>query len=147
MPKFFRAKILPYNSKFLFNLVKDIENYPHFLPWCSKAVIDKRLNKNTLLATLVVGKFPFHKSFQSVVFFRESTSIKSISTKDGPFKYLLNIWKFESLSFNLTKVCLFLDFEFDSLFFDSVIKNHFLNTSEVILKAFEKRAHNVYILN
>lgn len=69
------TKLLPYKSADLFDLVKDVESYPRFLPWILSSVVYKKTEKNffadltlrnpKIIYSSFVSFSPFHIQAQS----------------------------------------------------------------------------------
>lgn len=138
MPQHYEEKILPYTHRDLFSLVADVESYPSFLPWCSKATIYEKTNKH-ILAKLHVGKSFATGTFTSHVILTQSSNIK-INYINGPLKYLKNNWQFIPKGTQKTNVCFELDFEFKSSLFNLLIKEFFNEAFFNIMTAFENEA-------
>ncbi len=90
-----RSALLPYPGAHLFDLVNDIERYPEFLPWCSKAEIVSRQARE-VLAALTVRKAGIEHTFttRNVARFPEQIDIHLV---DGPFERLTGRWRFIDL--------------------------------------------------
>ena len=90
-----RSALLPYPGTHLFDLVNDIERYPEFLPWCSKAEIVSRQARE-VLAALTVRKAGIEHTFttRNVARFPEQIDIHLV---DGPFERLTGRWRFIDL--------------------------------------------------
>lgn len=76
----------------MFDLVKDIQKYPEFLPWCRAARI-LSLTDNELIGELSVAKAGFEKSFTTRNRFVYPHSM-DIALVEGPFRHLSGRWRF-----------------------------------------------------
>ena len=108
-----------FSVKELFDLVKDIESYPDFLPWCSAARIIES-NGNKIIADLVVNYASFHEKYTSEVTLtppdkKEKYAKIEVVMLEGPFSFLENNWIFEhDNKGDKTKVTFEISFEFKS---------------------------------
>ena len=150
MPTHAEKKVLPYTPEELFNLVRDIEKYPEFLPWCKELRIQKREPKEreeVLLADMVVGFKIFRERFSSRVIARpclEGMPYRiDVMYLDGPFKFLKNYWVFNGIK-NGTEIDFFVNFEFQNIIMEKVIGIVFTEAVQKMVTAFEDRARNVY---
>lgn len=132
------CRILPYTPETLFTIVADVEHYPEFLPWVMEAKI---INQTThgFIADLTVGYRFFKETYRSEVMLTPHERIE-VRYIRGPFKYLLNTWKFSATPSNHVKVDFFIDFEFQSLLFQGIIETIFTDAIPKMVSAFEDRA-------
>ena len=142
MPKHSEQKVLPYRADQLFDLVADVARYPEFLPWCRAARIRKR-DGDVIVADLVIGFKGVTEKFTSrVTLDRERNRVDTIY-EEGPFKYLENHWKFESVPGG-TSVDFHVDFEFRSRILQAMIGAVFTEAVRRMVAAFETRAAELY---
>ncbi|MDR0484513.1 MAG: type II toxin-antitoxin system RatA family toxin [Alphaproteobacteria bacterium] len=136
------VKILPYDRRFIYNIVADVQRYPQFIPWINRVrVLDSYDN---------IVEFEMNVDFKVV---KEKFSTKDtfwqdefieISLISGPFSYLYNTWKFESIDDYTTKVTFFIDFDFKSKLLGALFSNVFVQAQKKIIDAFDKRAESLY---
>ncbi len=43
-----RSALVPYTARQMFELVNNIEDYPRFLPWCTKSDVKKRTDEEVI---------------------------------------------------------------------------------------------------
>jgi coenzyme Q-binding protein COQ10 len=145
MPKLHKTHISKHSVDELYALVKDIENYPTFLPWCSKARVISQ-NDSEIMAELDIAFKGFSESYISKVELSPTNngtaSIKAIQT-DGPFSQMETIWEFKSEG-NLTRIDFYINFDFKSLMLKSIAGIFFTAACDKILNAFDKRADELY---
>ena len=122
----------------LFELVLDIESYPIFLPWCKSAKILKRKN-NIIIADLVIEFKNICESYTSKVIFNRSDSI-DVEMIEGPFKFLLNKWRFSQTDDGKTLLYFEIDFQFNSIILEALIGIFFDRAVEKLACAFLQRA-------
>jgi coenzyme Q-binding protein COQ10 len=149
MPTHAEKRVLPYSAEQMFALIGDIERYPEFLPWCSAA----RIRRTTPLpegtgevieADLVISFKVFRERFGSRVTLRPQENTIDVEYLDGPFRYLRNHWNFIPLDEQTCEVDFFVDFEFRSVILQKLIGLVFNEAMQRIVRAFEKRAGELY---
>ena len=100
MKKIYKEEEINVDVETIFNLINEVENYPDFLPWCTKTEVTKESeNINT-------GKIFISKSFIKWNFSTKNTidvnkSI-TLSLVDGPFDELNGQWSFKTIDSNNT---------------------------------------------
>ena len=147
MPTHSETRRLPYSPDQMYRLVADVDKYPEFLPWCSAARVRSReleSNCEIMLADLVISFKVFSEKFGSKVILHPGS--KKIETEylDGPFRFLKSSWEFESHNGVGCEVKFFVSFEFKSLLLQKVIGVVFNEAMQRIVRAFEKRANDLY---
>lgn len=133
---------MPYTPEQMFDLVVDVEQYPHFLPWVEGVRVFKRQG-NVFYADLVVGFRVFTERFTSKVWTERPHAIQVDYIK-GPLKYLHNEWYFEPAEDGGTLVDFEVDFEFKSRIFQRLAGALFNEALHRMVRAFEKRAEQIY---
>jgi coenzyme Q-binding protein COQ10 len=91
---------------------------------------------------LTIGFGPFRESFTSVVALNRPRNV-NVKYENGPFRYLNNQWNFTPAA-NGCRVDFFVDFEFRSRMLQAAIGVVFNQAVEAMVKAFLKRARDVY---
>ena len=138
-----------FSTKQLFALVSDIEKYPEFLPWCSASRVEQ-ITPSELRAELVIKFSMMIEKYVSRVLLKApegETSECSVDVEaiEGPFKTLINNWKFEyDGDREKTKVTFHIEFEFQSKFFQKLIGAMFEEALKKMMKCFEDRAEEIY---
>lgn len=147
MPHIQESKILPYSAKQMFDLVIDIEKYSEFLPWCKSAKIVERISSENLHAELLINfKNLFEKYTSDVQYAKlgDSGYFVDVVAIKGPFKSLINKWKFTKINDNKCLVEFFLEFEFNSKILSKMLGAIFQNATKKMMLAFEERASKLY---
>lgn len=147
MPNHSEHRKLLYSADQMYQLVADVGKYPEFLPWCSAARIRSREiedGSEIMLADLVISFKVFRERFGSKV--RLHPLEKKIETEylDGPFKFLKSSWKFTVINETECEVDFFVNFEFKSRVLQGLIGVVFSEAMHRIVRAFEKRADDLY---
>jgi len=139
---------MPYSADKMFALIADIEAYPEFLPWCSAARVRSRCTNSdgseVIDAELVISFKVFRERFGSRVVLRPEAGAIDVSYLDGPFRYLENHWRFERVDDHHCDVDFYVDFEFRSRTLQSLIGRVFYQAMQMIVRAFERRAAQLY---
>lgn len=141
MPTHAEKQIVPYTPEQLFDLVADVGSYPRFLPWCVAARVRNR-SESHLISDMTIGFGPFRESFTSRVTLARPRRV-IVTYEQGPFRYLNNQWEFAPHESG-TEVEFFIEFEFRSRILQSAIGVVFNEAARRMVKAFRKRAHDVY---
>jgi coenzyme Q-binding protein COQ10 len=143
MHSFNDTRLLPYQAEFVRDIILDIEKYPEFLPWCSKAKLLSK-TENELIAELTITFKVFSESYKSRIIATENHEnfIINVEAISGPFKKLTNFWHIKKIN-NQCEVKFFIDFEFKSTILDTVIGTFFPMATDKMINAFETRAHHI----
>ncbi len=151
MPSHKEIKTLPYSANQMFDLVMDVEKYPQFLPWCLAAKITKRFDEKHFEGDLVINFKGFSQKYSSDVKAfdtSDGTLLINVIAIDGPFKNLVNSWKFKNISGkNISGGCeieFFIDFEFKSIILGKMIGMIFEKATSKMIDAFETQAKSIY---
>ena len=146
MPKQGDVRKLPYTAAQMYALVADVGSYPEFLPWCSAARIrsrDDRGEVEVMEADLVISFRVFRERFGSRVTLYNDGHRIDTEYIDGPFKYLKSRWLFRPVEGGC-EVDFHVDFEFKNRVLQGVIGVVFNEAMQLIVRAFEERAHALY---
>ncbi len=146
MPSITQSRTMPHKAKHLYDLVMDIEKYPEFLPWCRQAKITEKISEENLHADLLINFKNFFEKYRSDVKHGKSSSgdyFIDVVAIEGPFKSLVNKWKFRELDGEKCEVEFFIEFEFNSVFLTKMIGGIFAKAAEKMMMAFEKRAAEI----
>lgn len=149
MPTHAEKRIMPHSAAQMFDLIADVGSYPSFLPWCVGARIKKTTNNpndnvQIIEADLVISFKLFREKFASRVTLNPDGKHIDVEYLDGPFRYLNNHWQFHELNDGQCEVDFFVDFEFKSPMLQAVIGVVFNEAMQRIVRAFEKRAQELY---
>jgi len=137
-----RSAIVPYSAAQMYALVKDVEAYPSFLPWCSDAEVHIR-EEAFIEASLELHRGPISKRFRTRNALVENESL-GIALVGGPFKHMSGGWTFQLLGDAGCKVELDLEFEFESRATDVIFGRFFENTCNSLVDSFTRRAATIY---
>lgn len=138
MPRHTEQRTLPYSPEMLYTIVADVKRYPEFLPWILEADIIQQTEQG-FLADLTVGYKLFQDTYRSEVILTPHERVEIRYVK-GPFKHLQNHWTFSPAPSGSVQIDFFIDFEFQSSFFQSMIQSFFTEAVKKMITAFEERA-------
>ena len=146
MPTHSETRTLPYTAKQMYDLVADVASYPKFLPWCAAArvrSVTPEGEARLMLADLVISFKVFRERFGSRVLLKDEEMSIDTEYLDGPFKFLKSTWDFRDVEGGC-EVSFFVDFEFRNAILQGVIGVVFNEAMQRIVRAFEKRAADLY---
>lgn len=149
MPTHAEKRTMPHSADEMYALIADVERYPEFLPWCAACRVRGRRplpegEGEVMDADLVISFKLFRERFGSRVTLRPEARTIDVEYLDGPFRYLNNHWKFEPMGEERCEVDFFVDFEFKSGLLQRVIGVVFNEAMQRIVRAFERRAAELY---
>lgn len=145
MPVVNRHALVPYTNAEMFELVDDVESYPHFLPWCKSATIWTR-DGDEVKATVELAKGAIQKSFTTLNRNQKNKMIQ-MRLVEGPFHHLEGFWRFDSIgdvNDRACKVSLDLEYEFSNTILAMTVGPVFNQVANKLVDAFSQRAEVVY---
>lgn len=137
-----RNAIVPYSARQMYELVNAIEDYPRFLPWCSKSTVISRDDKE-VVASLEISWKGMHKSFTTRNHLHPYEAME-IELVDGPMQHLEGKWGFLALGDKACKVTLDMDFAFSGSLLDTLFQPVFQHIANTLVDAFCKQAVERY---
>lgn len=147
MPIHSENRQMPYTAQQMYDLVADVAEYPKFLPWCAAARIRSQTAQGAaevMEADLVISFKVFRERFGSrVTLFPDEHKIDT-EYLDGPFRYMKSNWAFADRPGGGCDVTFFVDFEFKNAVLQGIIGVVFNEAMQRIVRAFEKRAAELY---
>ena len=142
MRKVNRSALVPYTAAQMYCLVKDVEAYPSFLPWCDDAEVHIS-EADFIEASLELHRRGISKRFRTRNVLRENEAL-GIELVGGPFRRLSGGWLFEQLGDAGSKVSLELEFEFENRATDILFGRFFEKTCNSLVDSFTQRAAQMY---
>ncbi len=142
MPAIERSLLVPFAAEQMFDLVRDVESYPEFLPWCEAARMEQP-QADIVLGTLRINARGFKQEFttRNVLQRPERLTMNLVS---GPFRQLEGVWLFSSLDQRATRVSLEVAFEASGGLVGVLVTPVFGEIMSSLVDAFEKRARQLY---
>ncbi len=137
-----RSALVNYSAQQMFDLVNDIEAYPHYMDGCVGAKILKR-DGDWLEARLELSKAGVSQSFVTRNQMQAPTSM-SMTLVDGPFKSLHGCWQFTALNETACKVSFELEFELQSKLLGMAVGKLFESVASKQVDALCERARQIY---
>lgn len=142
------SKALPYTPDQLFRLVGDVSRYPEFVPWVTAL---RTWNARTLSegvdsldAEAAVG-FSFLKERFATRVRRDALNRQiDVSLLSGPFRKLVNRWRFIDAGHGCTRVEFDIEFQFKSRLLEGLLRANFHHAVERLMGCFEARAEALY---
>jgi ribosome-associated toxin RatA of RatAB toxin-antitoxin module len=137
-----KSVLVEYSCDEMYALVRDVEQYPRFLPWCSGANVTA-VDANTERASLAIDYHGVRTSFTTENTHQQSSNIE-IELIEGPFRHLHGSWHFTPLGPAACKVHLRLSYEFSNRILEKLVGSVFGYIANSLVEAFVKRAVQLY---
>lgn len=137
-----RTALVPYSAAQMYRLVNDVEAYPEFLPWCTKALVLYR-DEDQVKANIQFSKGGIATSFTTRNRLQKNKMIE-VQLVDGPFRHLQGFWRFENLGDAGSRVVLDMDFELANALLRVTLGPIFNQVTNTLVDAFVRRAKQVY---
>jgi len=137
-----RSAIVPFSADAMFALVKDVEAYPEFLPWCATTKLQS-VTADELVASLQVGFGAFRSEFSTRNRFLQPEWM-TMQLVEGPFRSLEGRWSFQQLSDAGCEITLQISFDFANPVMDISLGVAFEKICTDLVDAFISRAHALY---
>jgi ribosome-associated toxin RatA of RatAB toxin-antitoxin module len=126
----------------MYEMVKDVEQYQDFLPWCKRSHLIKE-EADKVCGELLVSRLGIRQTFSSCNHLIPYQEIE-IELLKGPFKKLEGRWLFQELREDASKISLHLEFEFSGKLIDKAFGRVFNEIANTLVDAFCKRAKELY---
>ena len=137
-----KSVIVNHTPEKMFNLVKNIENYPKYLPWCTKSEVIRH-NDNEVTGAVYLEYLMVKTHFVTRNVYHPYSKIDMYFV-DGPFKELNGGWIFTPLGEFGCKIDFNLEYKFSNHFFEKIIGPVFSYISKNIVDCFIKEANKQY---
>ena len=141
------VRILPYAPEQLFQLVGDVEAYPQFVPWVTSMRVWNRREEadgiSQLDAEAGVGFSFLTERFSTRVRRDPMRCEITVSLISGPFKHLMNRWRFSAHPAG-TQIDFLIDFDFKSRLLQTLLAANMHYAVERLVGCFEERAKALY---
>ena len=147
MPRAHDTRIVPHGAAQMFDLVADIRRYPEFLPWCKALRVRSEetdeQGRGVITADMVARFKGFEERFTTRVTLDKPSLAIDVAYIDGPFKRLVNAWRFQPLESG-SRVDFDIDFEFRSRVLQLLAKTMMEKALLKLSDAFVHRADALY---
>lgn len=137
-----KSALIGFSDRQMFDLVKDVDRYKEFLPWCADSELLSH-EGNRLCGRIDVERMGIRQSFSTCNTYDEPSHM-DIELKEGPFKSLGGGWDFIALREDACKVVLTLEFEFSGRLINAAFGKVFHQIANTMVESFCKRARDVY---
>lgn len=142
MARIERSALVAFSSGQMFELVNDIESYPHYMNGCVGAQILER-DREYVIARLELSKLGMNYSFTTRNLIKEA-EFMDMTLVEGPFQRFSGMWQFHSLAEDACKVSLDLDFEFSNALVGKAVGKWFESVANELVDGICRRANHVY---
>lgn len=148
MPSFATKRRVRHAAADMFDLVADVEKYPEFVPLCESLKVRNRADKDegvtVITAAMTVAYKLIRQTFLSRVTLDKPNLKIVVEYLDGPFSKMQNRWSFKPAGEDTCEVEFFIDYEFRSRTFGTLMGAVFDTVFRKMAAAFEERADKVY---
>lgn len=138
-----RSVLVPYSDAQMFDLVRAVERYPEFLPWCPSSRVLAAPAEATIVARVDIAYLGVRSHFTTRNVHRAPHSIE-LTLVEGPFRDLCGTWSFRALSASACKVSVALEYGFATGLLGPVIAPVFERVDNSLVDAFAARARDLY---
>ena len=138
-----RSALIGKSPDLIYALINDIEAYPQFVPWCTRAVIESR-SEREIVATLGVRRGPLRTEFTTRNTLDPGRSV-AMEHLRGPFEMLHGLWTLTPIGDAGTRIELTLRFAFANRLTAAVFEPMFEETAGSLVDAFVARARTVVV--
>ena len=147
MPELSKHHPVRYSAQQMYDLVADVEAYPHFLPLCEALTVRTRREKagrEILSADMTVGYKAIRETSTSQVILNPADLAIDVTYLDGPFRHLDNRWRFHDRDGNGSIVEFYINYEFKSRMLGALMGGMFEAAFKRFTQAFETRAEEIH---
>ena len=146
-----KSVLLGFSAPQMYRLVTDIEDYPHFLPWCEKAEVVSQ-NDGGVTARLHLSYAGVRHAFTTRNIHDPDRSVR-IELVDGPFSQLDGHWQFmplakpgadETEGSQACKIEFEMRYDFSNFALEALVGPVFDRIANTFVDSFVKRAEQVY---
>jgi len=137
-----KTALVPFSDQIMFDLVKDVNRYVEFLPWCSESVVVSE-DDQQICGRLEVSRVGIKQSFTTCNSLHPPSRM-DIELKEGPFTSMTGSWEFIALREDACKIQLTLDFEFSGRLINAAFGKVFHHIANTMVESFCKRAKELH---
>lgn len=136
-----RSALIGRPPGFIYALINDIGAYPGFVPWCTRAVVESR-SEREIIATLGVRRGPLSTEFTTRNTLDPDRGV-AMELLRGPFESLHGLWSLAPIGDAGTRIELTMRFAFANRLTAAVFEPMFEETAGSLVDAFVARARTM----
>ncbi|MBT8145850.1 MAG: type II toxin-antitoxin system RatA family toxin [Gammaproteobacteria bacterium] len=142
MTRIDRSALVNFSAEQMFDLVNDIESYPHFMQGCTAARVVSA-SQEELVGELTLSKAGIKQTLitRNVLVPGREMSMELL---EGAFTAFSATWRFNPLTEAACKVSLEMEFDFAGGLMDFAMEKLFSSSANSLVDALVQRAHVVY---
>jgi ribosome-associated toxin RatA of RatAB toxin-antitoxin module len=137
-----KSVLVHFSAQQMFDLVRNVADYPQFLPWCGDGSVEP-LDNNVEKATVEIAFKGVKQSFCTLNRLMPSSEIH-MKLLEGPFTHLEGTWQFLELTTEACKVHFKLEYEFSSKVLEQLVGPIFTQVANSFVDSFIKRAESLH---
>jgi ribosome-associated toxin RatA of RatAB toxin-antitoxin module len=137
-----KSVLVTFSAQQMFDLVRNVNDYPQFLPWCSTGQAEQ-LEPLLEKATVGIAFSGIKQSFCTMNRLETNKAIR-MALLNGPFKALQGEWVFTELASNACKINFRLEYEFSSKILEQLVGPVFHKIANSFVDGFIQRAETLY---
>ena len=120
--------VLPYTIDQVFDLVADIKRYPDFVKWITALRVSQVHEEGPVhqcIGEAVIAFKGFTQTFATKVIADSAQKLVTVDLERGPFRHLVNTWRFIPEEEQGTRVLFHIEYEFSNFVLRSLARaNH-----------------------
>ncbi|MGH8141274.1 MAG: type II toxin-antitoxin system RatA family toxin [Steroidobacteraceae bacterium] len=136
-----RSALVTRPPALLYQLVRDVERYPEFVPGCTSAQVLER-GEGEMVARLAVRRGPLRTEFTTRNQLDPGRGVH-MQLVEGPFRILEGQWSFTPIASNGCRIQLSLRFQFSNALKSALFDPLFEETAASLVRAFVVRAQSM----
>ncbi len=137
-----QSALVHYSASQMYQLVNDVENYPHFIESCVGSKVFEE-SEHHMLAELVISHAGLQQSLRTRNTLIAGKSI-SMHLLNGPFKSFSGQWQFTPLDTQSCKIEFEMSFTVNNPLLGMAFTRGFKKFAETMVQSFTSRAREIY---
>lgn len=137
-----KSVLVHFSAQQMFDLVRNVADYPKFLPWCGAGSVESH-GPDIDKATVEIVFKGFRQSFCTLNQIIPAQAIH-MTLVEGPFDHLQGHWAFQALTPDACKVSFVLDYEFSSKVLEQLVGPVFQSVANTVVDSFIRRAEAMH---
>ncbi|HEY1058692.1 MAG TPA: type II toxin-antitoxin system RatA family toxin [Limnobacter sp.] len=137
-----KSVLVLFSAHQMFELVRKVDDYPQFLPWCSAGHAE-RLSPDLEKASVEINFKGVKQTFCTLNRLEQDQAIH-MTLEEGPFTELKGEWSFIALAADACKVLFRLDYEFSSKVLEQLVGPIFHSIANSFVDSFIRRAEALH---